>query len=247
MFKPKKRKMQVHSATCSFSIALYKQCYTLADFLPKLGHFAGFSIISFMQPQGSAQLRWVGNIICFRVQRSSECCGVAQRVQAQLRGYSVALRVQRIQLNAAYLRGIAKLNRVQCSSLGCSGAQEGAALLRKMQCSSVGCSLAQWKIYAPGGASSGLRERFGGYIHKKQQSCHRRAGVQRPFGMLMSPKRRVRAAHGRARAAKNHQLENNLLAITVQRYCRENGREGVKDMPDVAQQRQNKTINAKCA
>jgi hypothetical protein len=25
-----------------------------------------------------------------------------------------------------------------------------------------------------------------------------------PFGMLMSPKRRVRAAHGRARAAKTH-------------------------------------------
>jgi hypothetical protein len=31
------------------------------------------------------------------------------------------------QSNAAYLRGTAYLNRVQCSSLGCSGAQEGAA------------------------------------------------------------------------------------------------------------------------
>jgi hypothetical protein len=29
-------------------------------------------------------------------------------------------------------------------------------------------------------------------------------GVQRPFSVFMSPKRWVRAAHGRARAAKTH-------------------------------------------
>ncbi len=29
-------------------------------------------------------------------------------------------------------------------------------------------------------------------------------GAQRPFGVFMNPKRRVRAAHGRARAAKTH-------------------------------------------
>jgi hypothetical protein len=29
-------------------------------------------------------------------------------------------------------------------------------------------------------------------------------GAQRPFGRAMSPKRRVRAAHGRAREAKTH-------------------------------------------
>jgi hypothetical protein len=29
-------------------------------------------------------------------------------------------------------------------------------------------------------------------------------GAQRPFGVFMSLKRRVRAAHGRARAAKTH-------------------------------------------
>jgi hypothetical protein len=29
-------------------------------------------------------------------------------------------------------------------------------------------------------------------------------GAQRPFGVLMGPKRRVRAAQGRARAAKTH-------------------------------------------
>jgi hypothetical protein len=29
-------------------------------------------------------------------------------------------------------------------------------------------------------------------------------GAQRLFGVFMSPKRRVRAAHGRARAAKTH-------------------------------------------
>jgi hypothetical protein len=29
-------------------------------------------------------------------------------------------------------------------------------------------------------------------------------GAQRPFGVFFSPKRRVRAAHGRAREAKTH-------------------------------------------
>jgi hypothetical protein len=33
--------MQVHSATCSCSVELYKQWYTLADFLPT-GTFPGF-------------------------------------------------------------------------------------------------------------------------------------------------------------------------------------------------------------
>jgi hypothetical protein len=46
------------------------------------------------------------------------------------------------------LEGTAYLNRVHCSSLGCSGAQEGAKL-NKMQCSSLGCSLAQWKDKRP--------------------------------------------------------------------------------------------------
>ncbi len=42
--KPNIRKMEVHSATCSCSVELYKQWFTLADFLPKLGYFAGFSL-----------------------------------------------------------------------------------------------------------------------------------------------------------------------------------------------------------
>ncbi len=41
-FKPELRSMQVHSATCSCSIELYKQCNTLADFFPKLGFSRGF-------------------------------------------------------------------------------------------------------------------------------------------------------------------------------------------------------------
>ncbi len=36
--------MQVHSATYSCSVELYKLWYTLADFFAKLGHFAGFSL-----------------------------------------------------------------------------------------------------------------------------------------------------------------------------------------------------------
>ncbi len=41
--------------------------------------------------------------------------------------------------------------------------------------------------------------------NKKQRSCDGRGGARSsPFGELMSPKRRVRTAHGRARAAKTH-------------------------------------------
>ena len=34
--------MNVHSATCSCSVELYKQWFTLADFFPKLGFLRGF-------------------------------------------------------------------------------------------------------------------------------------------------------------------------------------------------------------
>jgi hypothetical protein len=42
--------------------------------------------------------------------------------------------------------------------------------------------------------------------NKKQWSCDGRGGGARsaPFGVAMSSKRRVRAAHGRARGAKTH-------------------------------------------
>ena len=43
-------------------------------------------------------------------------------------------------------------------------------------------------------------------MNKKKRSCDRRGRGARsaPFGMLKSPERRVRSAHGRARAAKTH-------------------------------------------
>ncbi len=41
--------------------------------------------------------------------------------------------------------------------------------------------------------------------NKKQRSCDGRGGARSaPFGVAMNPKRRVRAAHGRAREAKTH-------------------------------------------
>jgi hypothetical protein len=41
--------------------------------------------------------------------------------------------------------------------------------------------------------------------NKKQRSCDGRGGARSaPFGVAMSSKRRVRAAHGRARVAKTH-------------------------------------------
>jgi hypothetical protein len=40
---------------------------------------------------------------------------------------------------------------------------------------------------------------------KEQRSCDGRGGARSaPFGVAINPKRRVRAAHGRAREAKTH-------------------------------------------
>jgi hypothetical protein len=41
-------------------------------------------------------------------------------------------------------------------------------------------------------------------MHMKQRSCDRWGAHSAPFGVAMRPKRRVRAAHGRAREAKTH-------------------------------------------
>ncbi len=43
LFKPNMRNMNVHRATCSCSVELYKQWFTLADFF-QTGIFAGFSL-----------------------------------------------------------------------------------------------------------------------------------------------------------------------------------------------------------
>ncbi len=45
LFKPSLINMNVHSATCSCSVALYKQWYNLADFFPKLRFSRGFLYI----------------------------------------------------------------------------------------------------------------------------------------------------------------------------------------------------------
>ena len=61
-----------------------------------------------------------------------------------------------------------------------------------------------WKALHAGGPSSMDFIYFLG-LNKKQRSCDGRGGARSaPCGFLMSPKRRVRAAHGRAREAKTH-------------------------------------------
>jgi hypothetical protein len=65
------------------------------------------------------------------------------------------------------------------------------------------------KIYAPGDPSLGLKKDILFleivYFHFLGSSeAAMGGGAQRPFGVFMSPKRRVREAHGRARAAKTH-------------------------------------------
>ncbi len=105
MFKHNIIKMNVHSATYSCSVELYKQWFTLADFSPKwdisrsflyvyIIYIAGrisaavtagdlilFSI--YYSTKGTAKLRWVGRggggggvIVLFRVPYSLEGCDV---------------------------------------------------------------------------------------------------------------------------------------------------------------------------
>jgi hypothetical protein len=99
---------------------------------------------------------------------------------------------------------------MQQGSVGCSVAKKGAIggargvkyYILKPQWSSK-------KIYAPGGPSSGQKGSilFLDYFFILEDVAKLRwAGGARSalFGVLMNPKRRVRAAHGRARAAKTH-------------------------------------------
>ena len=60
-FKHNLINMNVHSATCSCSIELYKVCYTLADFLPNCDISRGFLYVCiFLSLVGSVQLWWQG-------------------------------------------------------------------------------------------------------------------------------------------------------------------------------------------
>jgi hypothetical protein len=59
LFKPNLRNMNVHRATCSCSVELYKQWFTLADFLPNWNISRVFSTyVSFKSLVGSMQLWW---------------------------------------------------------------------------------------------------------------------------------------------------------------------------------------------
>jgi hypothetical protein len=65
--------MNVHRATCSCSVELYKQWFTLADFFAKLGYFAGFSlhIISVADAVKIIEAASCGVHFIFRVPRCS--------------------------------------------------------------------------------------------------------------------------------------------------------------------------------
>ncbi len=88
-----------------------------------------------------------------------------------------------------------------------------------MQCSSIGCSLAQWKDICPWRPIFGPKGKFWG-VNKKQRSCDGRVARSAPFGLVMSPKRRVRAAHGRARAAKTHYIIYLSRVLCLSYSCR---------------------------
>ncbi len=85
LFNPNLINMNVHSATCSCSVELYKQWYTFADFFPN-GNFAGFSlhIINFAARISEAATdrgHYIFRMPCisFKVRRSSVGCSIAQK------------------------------------------------------------------------------------------------------------------------------------------------------------------------
>jgi hypothetical protein len=62
-------------------------------------------------------------------------------------------------------------------------------------------SVVQWKEIRPWRPDPGLKEAL--VSGNSNGSCNGRGGARSaPFGVAMCPKRRVRAAHGRAREAK---------------------------------------------
>ncbi len=60
LFQPNLRNMTVHRATCSCSVELYKQWFTLADFLQNWDISRGFLYLSLISSEGSAKLHWKG-------------------------------------------------------------------------------------------------------------------------------------------------------------------------------------------
>ncbi len=72
-------------------------------------------------------------------------------------------------------------------------------------------SVVQWKDIRPWRPELGLKEalvsgnnKFFWPMNMKQRSCNGRGARSAPFGVAMRPKKRVRAAHGRAREVKTH-------------------------------------------
>ncbi len=60
------------------------------------------------------------------------------------------------------------------------------------------------------------------YLGGMQRSCDERGGARSAlFGVLMSPKRRVRAAHGRAREANNFLAERAETAQKIEKSLNE--------------------------
>ena len=92
--------------------------------------------------------------------------------------------------------------RVPNSLEGCDGWGEGQGILY------IKASVVQWKNMGPGGPSLGLKEDFLFleivYFCIFGGAAKLRGARSAPFGMVIRPIRRVRAAHGRARAAKTH-------------------------------------------
>ncbi len=95
--------------------------------------------------------------------------------------------------------------RVPNSLEGCNGWGEGWGILYILY---IKASVVQWKD-RPWRPEFGLEgkhfylEIVDFFIFVEQRSCDGGARSA-PLGVVMSPKRRMRAAHGRARAAKTH-------------------------------------------
>ncbi len=100
--------------------------------------------------------------------------------------------------------------------LSSEGAAYSSDRVRRSSDSSVGCSLAQWKDirswrpeFGPEGKHFVYGNSFNFYFLGSSEAAM--GGAQRPFGVFMSPERRVRASE-----AKNPLVVNTVLPMRTE-------------------------------
>ncbi len=234
--------MQVHSATCSCSVELYEQWYTLADFFPNWDISRGFLYITLISQNTPPAHTVIFAVFFYCSPERSEKLRCAGRGSGDIIFHSLGRRgiivIQQYTQSTKVYAPSSELappppsSGSQCvSPLGSKGGEqhsiadqgamgpnsddwiEGLALCIL---SGLGGRVERKKPFTRAARVRQISFIFG--IRKKAAMLRwGAAGGARSalFGVAMSPKRRVRAAHWRARAAKTHQQNRFIFPSTT--------------------------------